>query len=125
MILINKQIPQPDRAAPLILLILAGAMLEVVYLSLWVFGYPISQAPDWSVAYLTQHETVWETFKPFLEAAQLRWPTEMTETETLTRVLMLLFTAAFLAYGVALWAARGLSGRVVLVGTIIWAMIHQ
>src|SRR5687767_7828748 len=105
MILVSMRNHASDRAAPLILLILAGALIEAVYLALWVFGYPISQAPDWSVAYLTQHQVVWEAYKPFLEAAQARWPAQMTQTETLTRVLMLLFTAAFLAYGVALWSA--------------------
>jgi hypothetical protein len=125
MMLVTKRIPAPDGAAQLIVLVLAGAMLEAVYLALWVFGYPISQAPDWSVAYLTQHQAVWEAFKPFLEAAQARWPVQMAETETLARVLMLLFTVAFLAYGVALWAARNVSGRVVFVQAIVWALIHQ
>jgi alpha-1,6-mannosyltransferase len=109
----------------LVLLILAGAVLEVTYLALWVFGYPISQAPDWSVAFLTQHEVVWDAFKPFLEAAQARWPVPLTETETLTNVLMLLFTVAYAAYGLALWAARGLSGRVVMAEAIFWGIIHQ
>jgi hypothetical protein len=109
----------------LILFILAGALIEVAYLALWVFGYPISQAPGWSVQFLTQHQIIWDAFRPFLEAAQNRWPVQMAETETLTKVLMLLFTAAFAGYGGAIWASRGLGGRLVLAAGMFWGLIHQ
>ena len=87
---------RPTSPSALLLLILAGAALEATYLALWVFGYPISQAADWSVAYLTQHQTLWGIFKPFLEAAQARWPTQMTETETLKS-----WTMALVMMGIA------------------------
>jgi hypothetical protein len=109
----------------LVLLIVAGLLLEVTYLALWVFGYPISQAPGWSVAYLTEHANVWEAFRPFMETSQARWPAQVTETETLARVLMLLFTAAYAAYGLALWASRGVSGRLMLAVGMAWGLIHQ
>ena len=73
----TKREAQENTAAPLAVLVFTGVLLEGVYLALWVFGYPISQAPDWSVAFLTQHHEIWESFRPFLEAAQFRLPVEM------------------------------------------------
>lgn len=105
--------------------VLAGAVLELLYLVLWVIGYPISQAPDWSVAYLTERVDLWLAFQPFLEAAQERWPEEMAATQPLTVALVALFAVAYLAYGGALWFGRRVSPKPLIAITVAWALIHQ
>ena len=121
----HRQPRERLQTGPILVFTLAGALLEGVYLALWVFGYPISQAPDWSVAFLTQHQDLWDAFRPLLEAAQLRWPVEMGQTEALTNVLVLLFTGAYLAYGVAIWSGQRIRSHLLLAVAMIWALIHQ
>ncbi len=121
----HRRAPKQLQWGPILVFILAGALLEGVYLALWVFGYPISQAPDWSVAFLTQHQNLWDAFRPLLEAAQLRWPVEMGQTEALTNVLVLLFTGAYLAYGVAIWSGQRIGSHLLLAVAMVWALIHQ
>lgn len=110
--------------AALALLLLAGLLLELVYLALWVFGYPISQAPEWSVAFLTQHYGLWEAFRPWLEGAQARWPEAMSQTETLAGVLMVLFIVAYAAYALAIWAGQCLPPPMLMAVAGGWALFH-
>jgi hypothetical protein len=106
-------------------LLLSGLLLETLYLALWVLSYPISQAPGWSVAYLTEHIELWEAFRPYLEAAQERWPSEMADSAALAGVLVAWVIAAFLVYGLALLCSRWLGGRTALSIVLIGSMVHQ
>jgi hypothetical protein len=90
----------------LLLLVIAG-LSQVMYVFIWPLSYYMTQAPDFTLEYLTQYLAAWQRLQVLLLRFDQLWPGQSASIGFLVDALMQAFIGAFVLYLLAILLVRG------------------
>lgn len=93
------------------LLVIAGLLMELAYVVLWVPGHRLSHGQSFTYEYMLQHPQVWDYLYSLFQRFDLLRPGLREDWDFLVFLVLAVFLVAFGAYFLAVWACKALGGR--------------